>query len=71
MGGFGGRFSEVVCEGDEGAAPGDRHAPVVGMSGVSEIVAGGVGREVIASIEYVESGAPIEIGGSGFAGNGE
>jgi hypothetical protein len=41
------------------------------MAGVSEIVAGGVGGEVIAGIEHVEGGSPIEIRGSGLAGNGE
>jgi hypothetical protein len=61
----------VVSEGDECAAPGDRHAPVVGVIGAGESGAVGVGREVIASIEHVESGAPIEIRGSGLAGNGE
>lgn len=61
----------MVSEGDEGAAPGDRHAPVVGVIGSGESGAVGVGREVIASIEHVEGGSPIEIRGSGLAGNSE
>lgn len=56
-------------EGDDGATPGDRHAPVVGVIGESGAV--GVGREVIACIEHVEGGSPIEIRGSGLPGNCE
>ena len=54
-----------------GAAPGDGHAPVVGMIGFGETVSGGVRGQVIASIEHIEGGSPIEIGGSGLAGNSE
>ena len=54
-----------------GATPGDGHAPVIGVIGGGETVTDSVRREVIASIEHVEGGSPIEIGGSGLAGNGE